>query len=283
MIRHEPSQWLEDALSRFDKRWHKNSEKTTRTEIDLILLDVLNATPEIILLDDLNDTPETIGCWGEVELSWIDGPTILTGYCDYVLSYGELTEITDISSILVCGQVNCKEAQKKNIWHIVAYCGIVHKARIALGEYNKFVYGFMTDGDTWEFVCIDNASQVWTIKVSTLRKAMAWLRHILYSAQRASTPVAAKPIASKSNLRKKKLKNFNLVVERFRTKDGVHEDEVKPSFSSDTSKRDQSKNVLKHFKIVVERLRDRNDAYESEDSLVDSDDSIYNSETGSNS
>ncbi|RKO89066.1 hypothetical protein BDK51DRAFT_25695 [Blyttiomyces helicus] len=213
-IKHEPSQRLENALRRFDKRWHKNSENTTHTEIDLILLDVLN------------DTLESIGGWGKVKLSWINGPKIWTGYSDYDLSYRELTEKTDIPSILVCRQGNYKNAPK-NIWHIVAYCGIVHKARMALGEYNKFVYGFMTDCVTWEFVCMDNASQVWTIKVSTLRKAMTWLRHILNSAQRASTPIATRrPFASKSNLRKNNLKNFNLFVERFRTKDGVHKDEV---------------------------------------------------------
>ncbi|RKO92341.1 hypothetical protein BDK51DRAFT_33136 [Blyttiomyces helicus] len=99
---------------------------------------------------------------------------------------------------------------------------------------------------------------------------MTWLRHVLDDAQRASTPIAAKPIASKSNSRKNKLKNFNLVGERFRTKDGVHEDEVEPSFTPNTSKIDLSNNKLKHFKVVLERLRTRHDDYESEESLDDS-------------
>ncbi|RKO90823.1 hypothetical protein BDK51DRAFT_41873 [Blyttiomyces helicus] len=210
VIKHEPSQWLKDALHVFFKRWHRNSENTTRTLIDLMLLDVLD------------HSAERIGGWGEVELSWTDGPIILTGYSDYVLSYGDLSDKTDMSSVLVCGEAKCSDA-KQNIWQIVAYCGIVHKARLALEKQNVTVYGFMTDGDSWEFVRIDNESNVWTTKVSTLRKAMTWLRYILDCAQK-STP-SSTPTTSKTDLRKKELKNFKLVVERFRTMDGVDESE----------------------------------------------------------
>ncbi|RKO86097.1 hypothetical protein BDK51DRAFT_34459 [Blyttiomyces helicus] len=169
VIKHEPSQWLKDALHVFFKRWHRISENTTRTLIDLMLLDVLH------------HSAESIEGWGEA-------------------------------------------TSVQNIWQLVAYCGMIHKARLAQKEQNSTVYGFLTDGETWEFVRIDNESNVWTTKVSTLRKAMTWLRYILDCAQK-STP-SSTPTTSKSDLRNDELKNFKLGVERFRTTDGVDQSEV---------------------------------------------------------
>ncbi|RKO91915.1 hypothetical protein BDK51DRAFT_43937 [Blyttiomyces helicus] len=137
------------------------------------------------------------------------------------LGYGDLSNKTDINSILVCGEAKCNNSPQ-NIWQIVAYCGIVHKARLTQKKQNSTVYGFVTDAKVCEFVRIDNESKFGTsAKASTLRKTMTWLRYCAQKSIPSSTPAT-----SKSDLPNNQLKNFKLVVERFRTTDGVAENEV---------------------------------------------------------
>ncbi|RKO89065.1 hypothetical protein BDK51DRAFT_25694 [Blyttiomyces helicus] len=63
--------------------------------------------------------------------------------------------------MLVCEEAKCYGAET-NIWQIVAYCGIIHKARKLAGRFNSTVYGFVTNSAAWQFVRIDNKSTVWT-------------------------------------------------------------------------------------------------------------------------
>ncbi|RKO91015.1 hypothetical protein BDK51DRAFT_28303 [Blyttiomyces helicus] len=198
-----PSSWLKTA-SRMMGPWKQNSENTTRTRIDQILLDVLHHTP----------LPK-LSCWGEVLLKWDGGKKSLTGSADYVLGYGGRSQCEYMESILVCGEAK-RSGAAWNIWQIVAYCGVVHKSRIAQGKQNTTVYGFLTDSSFWEFIRIDNNSQVWTAKVAGEGDAMTWLAYILDCAQK-STP-SDTPTASLEDMTRE-LENFAVVVGRIETGD----------------------------------------------------------------
>ncbi|RKO93878.1 hypothetical protein BDK51DRAFT_37727 [Blyttiomyces helicus] len=191
VVKHEPSLWFKKAIRLVDKSWKKNSESTTRTHIDLILLAVLK-----------HKKSEKIACWGEVRLTWTGGTKILTGYSDYVLGYGGGTTHEYMSTMLVCGEAKCYLAEM-NIWQIVAYCGVIHKARKLAGRPNSTL------------VRIDNKSKVWTSLVVSEEDAPTWLRYILDCAKR-STPFTT-PTTSNDDLRNNELINFKIVVERFRT------------------------------------------------------------------
>ncbi|RKO83486.1 hypothetical protein BDK51DRAFT_49915 [Blyttiomyces helicus] len=119
--------------------------------------------------------------------------------------------------MLVCGEAKCYLAEM-NIWEIVAYCGVIHKARKLAGRPNSTVYGFLTDSVFWEFVRIDNKSKVWTSLVVSEEDAPTWLMYILDCAER-STP-STTPTTSNDDQRKNELDNFKIVVERFRTIEG---------------------------------------------------------------
>jgi hypothetical protein len=202
--RYQPGKWYEGSKRRLNL-WHLNSEATTRTAIDLLLLDVLHKSR----------LPIRLSCWGEISLSVENEKKKLNGRADYFLGYGARGE-RSLHTLLIAGEAKALNAPL-NIWQIVAYAGIVHRERRKLKKTNSTTYGFITDSAIWKFIRVDNNSKVWISNpIVNTDEVGTWLRYIIDCAWK-STP-STTPATSHQKLSENDgWKNFSVEVERFTT------------------------------------------------------------------
>ena len=200
-----PSKWFQKSKKIVDDVWNTNSEATTRTVIDLNLMEILKQDPSL----------RPFGCWGEVSITFQGGGIQLNGKSDYFLGYGVPGNET-LEGMLVGGEAKAR-GQMFNIWQIIGYCGIIHNIRKSKSKITCTVYGFVTDSSIWEFIRIDNDSVVYTSSpIANNEEILSWLKYILHCAM-LSTPTA-NPYNSESEL-----KEFSIKIEKFWTlqeKDG---------------------------------------------------------------
>jgi hypothetical protein len=212
-----PSKWFYRSFRMLD-RWNRNAEATTRTAIDLTLLDVLNSE----VFKDQDGC--RLQCWGEISLSATGGGMKLSGRADYFLGYGRGSHAAQQSlhTMLIAGEAKAPGAAL-NFWQIIAYCGIIHKLRKNCPDSpNSTVYGFLTDSYGWRFIRVDNDSTVFTSDLIARKEDVhTWLAYLIRCAERSTPP--ATPTSSDSDLYLSELQDFKVVVERFRTLDDKRE------------------------------------------------------------
>jgi hypothetical protein len=195
------------AQKKMGKVWSQNSESTTRTIIDMILLDALSECQI--------DIGQKLACWGEVSLRWKEpGQAVgLNGSSDYVFGYG--TCDTQTEQLLLVGEAKALGEQLLT-WQLVAYLGIIHRARKQAARQNSTVYGFLTDSRLWQFFRIDNDSKVWASTIfdrqAAAKDIWSWLVYMVDSARR-STP-SSSPLSSTFDIAIE-LSNFCVLGERF--------------------------------------------------------------------
>lgn len=204
-----PSKWFRQAMTMLQP-WNSNSDATTRTKIDIFLLDVTAHA------NKKSENDSGIGCWGEMSLSACRDGMQLNGRGDYFLGYGRGEGGKSLHTLLIAGEAKARGASM-SIWQIIAYCGIIHNIRKTRPESpNSTVYGFITDGAVWEFVRIDNDGKVWTSAPKTNETEVeTWLAYLIHCSRRC-TP-SATPTSSLSVLYHAELDPFEAVVEKFIT------------------------------------------------------------------
>ncbi|KAI8998177.1 hypothetical protein BC832DRAFT_566393 [Gaertneriomyces semiglobifer] len=180
-------------------------KNSTRTMIDLILLDVLSHIDK-----DRPSIDQKMSCWSEISVSFKSGGEKLHGRGEYLLGYSPTDVALDsLHTLLLAGEANKVVGAERPIWQIVGYCGMLHM--VINPSVDSTVYGFITDSAIWEFVRVDNAGKIFTSDpLTNLSDVETWLGYLIESA-RKSMPTASPPVSPED------LSNFEINVERYTT------------------------------------------------------------------
>jgi hypothetical protein len=210
-----PSNQVKPILALLSKYWKPNSENTTRTLIDMVILDVIDHGQ-----DDIGPKNPLL-VYGEVHCEFTDHDKNLgfNEFCDYGLGY-------DIKRGGVTIGIEAKKLDEKmDIWQIIGYVGILHKYRVAKSDSNiTTCYGVVTDSSLWQFVKIDDTGKIFTSRkidcTQNWIEIWTWMNYILQNARRisaTSTPASSLEHISKGN--------FSVVVESFAVDSGTNVDD----------------------------------------------------------
>ncbi|KAI8825234.1 uncharacterized protein EV422DRAFT_606009 [Fimicolochytrium jonesii] len=191
--RYSPTKWLKSSWAMIDKFWNLNSENSTRTIIDLFLLDVMAQAQN----REQDESAKIMSTWTEVSLSHIH------------------EDFKDaLHTMLFVGEAKVAGGER-SLWQIIAYCGMLRKLRlkhVASSPYshNATIYGFVTDSIVWEFVRVDNNGKVFLSPAITSHiDVQTWLGYTLKCARQSTR--TASPAVSQAELQE-----FSISIERFR-------------------------------------------------------------------
>lgn len=206
----EEDHCISECLKKLESVWNRDSESTTRTFIDLILLDILSRQNF--------DFEFKFNCFGEVSgLKYPENPSEnddwFSGRADYFLGYG--LGAKSLETLLICVEAKAGNG-RWNIWQLIAYMGIIHKKRQEKSKINANVYGIFTNSINWQFFRIDNTSKVWasdTINITSRRNEIwSWMSYIIDISSKST------PTNSMANLKSLE-HHFERDIEQFRIVD----------------------------------------------------------------
>ncbi|KAJ3052252.1 hypothetical protein HK097_006644 [Rhizophlyctis rosea] len=147
----EPSTWLKKGVKKIVKLWAAtSSENLSRTLIDLTLLDVLDRT----------EFEGKLRAWGGVKLRYVAAAGAMEGYADYGIGHADVDSDEPAKTTFLLIVEAKRQGEKVSLWQLIAYLGILHQKRKALGKLAT-VYGIWSTGAHCRFLRIDEGGKAW--------------------------------------------------------------------------------------------------------------------------
>jgi len=152
-----PSALFLELKKRLDLCWIRDSEATTRTYIDQVILDVIYNRGDI--LTDEKRKSKKYNSFGEV---WSKKENQkATRAAEYMIGYGSSNK--ELQSMTFIVQAKKYEGDRVP-WQLLATMAHFQEIRKDAQKKTYDIFGILTDSDKWEFFHLDQQCKIWKSK-----------------------------------------------------------------------------------------------------------------------